>query len=576
MEHGYVRDEEPVTRKVLPAGMMNPRDTPQRGTSRRALFWGFVYFSVAVAVIVQGQFQSGIFTAEFGHFPDEPAHAMTAVFFRDYFAALFPSPMPFARNYYLHYPKIAIGVWPPLFYVLAGMWLLIFGTSHASFLAFMTAMGAALATTLSLFVRRVAGAWLGLCSGILLLCLRPLRFGTTTMLVDTTLTLMCLLATLALIRYFKTERLTDALLFGFFTALAMLTKGNANELLLIPPLMLVVTGRYRLLLKRDLYLAGAIVALLGLPWQFLSVYMLNNASLIQSDAASGILVKAVGYLGILFAQLGPIAIVGAAVFPISRIFRTGGPFEIEIAGAACLALAVYVFHVLAPVPGPDGRYMMGALPALIFLFFAGVSLTARALGPGRSWIGYAAAALLLFAMPSGAWMVTKHDRLGLDTAARILSDSPNRVILVEADGTAEGAFVLSLALLDHRPEHIVIRTTKLISDNPWTSTVYHPRLNSAAEVKAVLDRVPVDAVLLDLTRPGWEQDSALLLRALRSDPVNWQLTNDIPVSPSGSHHLQIFRNLGPHNRTATDAQLSAHVQAILSKNATEPARLQPR
>jgi hypothetical protein len=569
LEHSHVRNEGAVKHKVLPAARVSPRDNlqdkPPRGTSRSTVVWGLVYFSVAVAVIVQGQFRSGIFNAEFGHFPDEPAHAMTAVFFRDYFTALFPSPLPFAHNYYLHYPKIAIGIWPPVFYVLAGTWLLIFGTSHASFLAFMATMGAALGTTLSLFVRRVGGAWLGLCSGVLLLCLRPLRFGTTTMMVDTTLTLMCLLATLALIRYFKTERLRDALVFGLLTALAMLTKGNAIELLLIAPLMLIVTGRYGLLLKKDLYLAGGIVAVLGLPWQFLTVYMLNSAALIQSNGGAGILVNAAGYLGILFEQLGPVAVVGAAVFPISRIFRTSGPLEIEIAGAGCLVLAVYVFHVLAPVPGPDGRYMMVALPGLIFLFFAGVSLAARALGPGRSWIGYAAAAMLLLAMPRGAWIVTKHDRLGLDAAARILGDSRTRVILVDADATAEGAFVFSLALLDHRPEHIVIRSTKLLSDNPWTSTVYRPRLNSPAEVKVVLDGVPVDAVLLDLTRPGWEQDSALLLRALQSDPVNWRLTNDLPVSPSGSHHLQIFRNVRLRNETSTDAQLTALVETILSK-----------
>jgi hypothetical protein len=562
-----------------PAAIAGPRhsllDDPARGTRRSSIVWGFVYFAVAVAIILQGQFQSGIFNAEFGHFPDEPSHALTAVFFRDYFTALFPSPMPFAHNYYIHYPKIAIGMWPPLFYVLAGTWLLIFGTSHASFLAFMATMGAALGTTLSLFVRRVAGPWLGLCSEILLLCLRPLRFGTTTMMVDTALTLLCLLATLALIRYFKTERLKDALVFGLLTSLAMLTKGNANDLVLVAALMLIVLRRYYLLRRKDLYLAGLIVALVGLPWQFLSFYMLKSADLIGSRG-DFVLAKATGYLGILFEQLGPMAVVATAVFLIPRIVRTRWPFEIEIAGAGCLALAVYLFHSFAPVPGPDGRYMMGALPPLIFLFIAGVRLAAGALGTARSWISYAAAALLILATPRDAWTVTKQDRLGIADAAQILRSSPNRVILVDADATAEGAFVLSMALLDHRPEHIVIRSTKLMSENPWVSSVYHPRLTRPDEVKTVLDHVPVDAVLLDLTRPGWEQDSALLLRALRSDPANWVLTNDISVSPSASHHLQIFRNIGTRNATATDAQLSATIEAIFSKNPKGQAWLQIR
>jgi hypothetical protein len=150
-------------------------------------------------------------------------------------------------------------------------------------------------------------------------------------------------------------------------------------------------------------------------------------------------------------------------------------------------------------------------------------------------------------------------------AARVLHDSPSRVILVNAESTAEGAFVVGLALLDHRPQQFVIRSTKLMSDNAWTETQYHPLLKSPAEVNAVFDRVPVDAVLLDLTRPGWPQDSALLLQTLRSDPVHWRLTNDMPASPAASHHLQIFRYVGPRDGTATDAQVGAQVEAVLSK-----------
>ncbi|HWE51157.1 MAG TPA: glycosyltransferase family 39 protein [Bryobacteraceae bacterium] len=551
------------------------------GGSRSAIIWAIIYFLASVAVILEGQYKSGVFTAELAHFPDEPAHAMTAIFFRDYFAALFPSPMVFAHNYYLHYPKIAIGIWPPFFYILGGTWLLLFGNSHASFLLFIATMGGALGATLSMFVRRLAGPWLGLLSGLLLLCLRPVRFGTTTMLVDTTMTLMCLLATLALVRYFDTERLRDAILFGVLTALAMLTKGNANELVLVVPFMIVVTGRYRLLMKRDLYLAAVVVAVLGLPWQYLSLRMLNNASLIQ-PAGSGVAANASGYLKILFEQLGYVSLAGAAVFAASWILcrkralqnqtseSLSGAIdwlcehETEIAGAGSLAVAVYVFHVFAPVPGPDGRYMMGALPPLIFLFCAGITFLARSAGPRRSVVVYIAAALLLLAMPANAWKIAQHDHLGMDTVAGILRDPSNRVILVDADATAEGGFIVSLALLDHRPEQIVIRSTKLMSDNPWTATVYRPRLTDPQQVRDVLDRVPVDAVVLDLTNPGWQQDSALLLRALRGDTQNWRLTNDFPVSPANSHHLQIFRNVRPRDRSATDAQLVAQVEKILS------------
>jgi len=553
MEYRDARNQAPVEMQKQPRRFLES-----------SWFWGILYFATGFALILQGQFLSGIVHAEFGHFPDEPAHAMTAIFFRDYIAAHFPRPMAFAESYYLHYPKIAIGIWPPAFYLMAGTWLLIFGTAHGSFLAFIATMGASLATTLSLFVRRAAGNLLGWFSGILLLCLRPLRFGTTTMLVDTTLTLMCLLAALSLIRYLKTNRLRDALLFGFLTAIAMLTKGNAIYLLLFAPLLFVVTGCYRQFLKKDIYLAGVPIVLLGVPWQILSVRLLKNAALIQSDAGGGVAGKSIGYLAILFEQLGPVAIAGFAVFVVSRFFRQEENLRTDIAAAGCLVLAVYIFHVAAPVPGPDGRYMMGALPPLIFLFFTGVSLLARALTPRRSWMAYAGMALLVFAMPSGAWIITRHDRLGMEDVAKIVHDEPGRVILVNAESSAEGAFIVSLALLDRRPEHFVIRSSKLMSDNAWTSTEYHPLLKTPAEVLAVLDRIPVDTVVVDLTRTGWEQDRALLLLALRGDPADWRLTTDLPVSPRNSHHLLVFTSQRPRQAAMTEAQVSSQIKAALA------------
>jgi len=153
----------------------------------------------------------------------------------------------------------------------------------------------------------------------------------------------------------------------------------------------------------------------------------------------------------------------------------------------------------------------------------------------------------------------------MDEAARILSASPERVIFVNAESTAEGAFVLSLALLDHRPQRIVIRSSKVMSNNSWTETKYHPLMKSTSEVLSMLESIPVDAVLVDLTATGWPEDRALLLQALQSAPTDWRLANDLPVSPANSHHLQIFRNIKPQGEVATEAQIKARVEAVLSE-----------
>ncbi len=84
--------------------------------------------------------------SEFGAHPDEAAHYVTGLMVRDYFAAGCPgSPMKFADDYYAHYPKIGLGVWPPLFYVVQSVWTLPFGVSRTSVLLLMCVLAAIVA-----------------------------------------------------------------------------------------------------------------------------------------------------------------------------------------------------------------------------------------------------------------------------------------------------------------------------------------------------------------------------------------------------------------------------------------------
>ena len=78
--------------------------------TRRTTLLAFLMF-FAFAVVLQAW--HGAYSAEFSGNPDEPAHYVTGVMVRDYLAS-FPwhPPMPFARDFYDHYPIVAIGHWP--------------------------------------------------------------------------------------------------------------------------------------------------------------------------------------------------------------------------------------------------------------------------------------------------------------------------------------------------------------------------------------------------------------------------------------------------------------------------------
>ena len=101
-------------------------------------------FGLSLLMTLLLQWRANAFQAEWSEDPDEPAHYVTGLMVRDYIAGgLRGSPMAFAQNYYAHYPKVAIGHWPPVFYLMQAGWMLLFGISRASLLGLMATLGAA-------------------------------------------------------------------------------------------------------------------------------------------------------------------------------------------------------------------------------------------------------------------------------------------------------------------------------------------------------------------------------------------------------------------------------------------------
>src|SRR5580698_3052623 len=85
--------------------------------------------SLAVAM----QIRSGAYTSDFAADPDEAPHVVSGLLIRDYPEGhLFENPLRYAENYYVHFPKVAIGHWPPMFHAVEGLWMLVFGRNKTS------------------------------------------------------------------------------------------------------------------------------------------------------------------------------------------------------------------------------------------------------------------------------------------------------------------------------------------------------------------------------------------------------------------------------------------------------------
>src|SRR5882724_8050666 len=94
---------------------------PAPAWRRGLILLGAVLLFWAIAVIFQAL--GGAYRSELSGYPDEPAHYVTALMIRDYLTSgQWAHPIAFAENYYLHYPKVAFGMWGPGLHVLGASW----------------------------------------------------------------------------------------------------------------------------------------------------------------------------------------------------------------------------------------------------------------------------------------------------------------------------------------------------------------------------------------------------------------------------------------------------------------------
>ncbi len=120
--------------------------------------------AVALMALVIGlQIYSRAYQSDFGATPDEPSHVVSSLMVRDYFVShnIF-HPWEFAKSYYLHYPKVAILHWPPLFHFAEALWMLPAGRSRLGLLSFQAVTIGALAIGIFLVLVVRAGYWIAL------------------------------------------------------------------------------------------------------------------------------------------------------------------------------------------------------------------------------------------------------------------------------------------------------------------------------------------------------------------------------------------------------------------------------
>src|SRR5438552_6686117 len=194
-----------------------------------------VVYLIAVALILALQWHSKAFASEFTSISDESAHYVTGLMLRDYILHGWPEhPMSYATRYYAHYPRVALGHWPPVFYLVQAFWTIPFGVSRISLIVLMAAIGGALLTTTHAVASRYFPRWLCWSLMVFLASLHSVQALTGAVMSEVLVAVLVLWSILTFEEYLRAPRWQPAAGFALLASATILTKGTGLALAPIP------------------------------------------------------------------------------------------------------------------------------------------------------------------------------------------------------------------------------------------------------------------------------------------------------------------------------------------------------
>lgn len=489
-----------------------------------------VVFISFFLTIIGFQFLTGIWSSDFGAYGDESLHYVTGLMMRDFIVSgQWLHPMPFAIDYYLHFPKIGLGNWPPLFPFLEGIWMLIAGHSRVSLLIFLALLAALLAM---LVYRSLPGSrWLRGLACLIVIFSRATQFQTSTVMAELALVLFGWLALMEFLRLLEDPTPRRALVWAFWTLAAIFTKGNAWILAPVCGLTLLGTGRWRLLMNRNLWLGVGSIALFSVPYTLWTMRVVTQGWDTRSFPGIGYyalsLYKHVLMgVNILGWPLSAIAVVGFGVVCAGPWLRR------QQATPYWTALAIYAavvigFHTLVPT-SIEQRKVFQLFPACIAFLVAGLE-----------WAAARAGVRLVSVLAVTLFVINGFERLpvyrpGIAAIVEQLQarpDSKGAAILVSSNPfmeDSEGGLIAAWAERDRHSGTYMVRATKLLLGPPKAtsaSTMELPPLyETPATMAKALDDVPIRYVILHTAPAERSYAHHSTLTELLGDPSSgWRL-----------------------------------------------------
>jgi Dolichyl-phosphate-mannose-protein mannosyltransferase len=475
-------------------------------------------FVICFLLVAGIQRWSGASQAAFDGYPDEPSHYLGGLMVRDYLAAGFPlRPRAYAINYYLHIPFFAIGYWPPLFYVVEGLWMAVIGYSRPETLLFLGFIAALISATIFALARPAIGAAGAFCCAVLFLLLPDVLSNNLMVMTDTAVALLSLWSVLALTRYFKNGKWSDSILFAFLASCTIMTKYSGVYLALLPPLGLLIGKRWDLLRRPSFWFQPLAVALLCAPW---ILYTSQYATTGFASYHGPDLVKALfTYFRLWALDLGPwmsALLLGGWIYQSIFLAEADVLRQMLWLQPVCLLS----FQLLAPV-GIETRYLTPALAPLIVLLSLSLARLPKWYGPAvmaAIVAGYSVVTLTHLPRP------VNELRPVVEAITRAEDKAMQSLVYVPAD--KEGPMIAEFAMRDaNRPVRILARPNKLLAHMDWLGNHYKSDYERPADLERYFEENPPDLLILHSRLASSEfPHERLLETTIRQYPNSWRLS----------------------------------------------------
>jgi hypothetical protein len=423
------------------------------------------------------QIASGAYSAEFDAHPDESGQFVSGLMVYDYLTQL-PSgnPLAWATRYYLHYPRIAIGRWPPGFAMSEAIGWLAWPPSRWSAIALVGAFVWAAAVVFHRLASRMASPVIASAASLLLVAAPAVAFSYSAVMADAP----CLLASVLILdtTVGLMERFRPALLWrcAAILLLALSMKGTALCLAPVPFAALLAAHEDR---RKHLRRTGIAVLLAAIACAAICLARPDVFQALRALAGANLGLPWRGDLALRLVGYGFDLLAAIGVW-----FAVAHRRPAAVAAASMLVSILIVSFGLRAMQEP--RHWVILIPPILLLGIEAISQLATT----RMRL----AVLCLAALAFFPFQLSRQHPAGYSAMAAKIR-LPSRMLISSAT-IGEGPWIAAVALREKRPASVVIRATKVLASMGWNGENYRLLVDSPRDVLTRLDELGIDVIVV--------------------------------------------------------------------------------